>query len=80
MNSKQMLELDLGGSITEAHKFFSAWSHSRPGGVIVITYRRDRQKAIDDLYLHNFRYDDVPLVNRFDAKAVLIAEYGVTFL
>ncbi|HBJ38641.1 MAG TPA: hypothetical protein DDZ51_28605 [Planctomycetaceae bacterium] len=73
-----VLGLDLDGVITDAPHFFSAWTHSWPGKVIVITYRRDRQKAIADLEERTIRYDEVVLVNRFEAKAEVIAEYGVT--
>ena len=74
-----ILGLDLDGCITDAPEFFSAWSHSWPGKVFVITYRRDKQKAINDLAERNIRYDDVILVDRFDGKAAVIAEKGVTF-
>ena len=74
----QVLGLDLDGCITEAPEFFSAWTHSWPGKVIVITYRRDRAKALADLDERNIRYDEVVLVDRMDAKAEVIAEYGVT--
>ncbi len=72
------LGLDLDGVITEAPEFFSAWTHSWPGKVIVITYRRDRAKAIADLEERNIRYTEVVLVDRFEAKAKVIAEHGVT--
>ena len=72
------LGIDLDGTITEAPKFFSVWTHSWPGKVIVITYRRDRAKAIADLNDRNIRYDEVLLVDRMDAKAAVIAEHGVT--
>ena len=72
------LGLDLDGCITDAPEFFSAWTHSWPGKVIVITYRRDRAKAIADLDERNIRYDEVVLVDRFEAKGEVIAEYGVT--
>lgn len=73
-----VLGLDLDGCITDAPEFFSAWSHSWPGKVFVITYRRDKQKAIRDLVEHNIRYDEVILVDRFDGKAAVIADKGVT--
>ena len=72
------LGLDLDGVITEAPEFFSAWTHAWSGKVIVITYRQDRAKAIADLQQRNIRYDEVVLVDRFDAKAEVIAEHGVT--
>jgi len=43
------------------------------GRVVTIERRRNRQKAIDDLNVHNIRYDYVVLVDRFDAKAKVIA-------
>lgn len=73
-----ILGLDLDGCITEAPEFFSAWSHSWPGKVFVITFRRDKQKAISDLAERNIRYDEVILVDRFDGKAAVIAEKKVT--
>ncbi|TWU06525.1 hypothetical protein [Stieleria varia] len=76
--SRLTLGLDLDGCITEAPEFFSAWTHSWPEKVIVITYRRDRAKAIADLDERNIRYDEVVLVDRFEAKAEVIAEHGVT--
>ncbi len=78
MNLAPTLGLDLDGCITEAPELFSAWTHSWPGKVIVITYRRDRAKAIADLDERNIRYDEVVLVDRMDAKAEVIAEHGVT--
>jgi len=71
------LGLDLDGVITEAPEFFSAWTHSWPGKVIVITYRNDRQKAIADVESRNIRYDEIILVDRFDAKAEVIRDKGV---
>ncbi len=76
--SRFTLGLDLDGCITDAPEFFSAWTHSWPGRVIVITYRRDRAKTILDLDERNIRYDEVVLVDRMDAKAAVIAEHGVT--
>lgn len=46
--------------------------------MIVITYRRDRAKAIADLDDRNIRYDELVLVDRFEAKAEVIAVHGVT--
>ena len=73
-----ILGLDLDGTITDAPKFFSAWTHSWPGRVVIITYRTDREKTIRDLEEHEIRYDDLVLVDRMDGKAAVIAEYGVT--
>lgn len=72
------LGLDLDGTITDAPEFFSVWTHSWPGRVVIITYRTDREKTIRDLEEHEIRYDDLVLVDRMDGKAALIAEYGVT--
>jgi len=72
-----VLGLDLDGCITDAPEFFSAWSHSWPGKVIVITYRRDLQKAKNDLEACQIRYDEVVLVDHFAAKAKVIADQRV---
>jgi hypothetical protein len=71
------LGLDLDGCITDAPEFFRALSRAWPGEVIVVTYRRDRGKAVDDLAAHGIRCDDVVLVDSFDQKAEVIAERGV---
>jgi len=47
--------------------------------VVIITYRKDRQKAVQDLADRNIRYDELVLVDRFEAKAEEIAELGVAF-
>ncbi len=73
------LGLDLDGVITEAPEFFSAWTHSWPGEVVIITYRRDRPKAIQDLADRDIRYDQLVLVDRFEAKAEAIVALGVDF-
>jgi len=72
------LGIDLDGTITDAPEFFSAWTHSWPGRVVIITYRNDREKTIADLEQLETRYDDLVLVDRMDGKAAVIAEYGVT--
>jgi uncharacterized HAD superfamily protein len=72
------LGLDLDGTITEDPKFFSAWTKSWPGRVIIITYRNDREKTILDLERLDIRYDELVLVDRMDGKAAVIAEHGVT--
>jgi predicted HAD superfamily Cof-like phosphohydrolase len=66
------LGLDIDGVITDAPEFFSAWSHSWPGRVVVITFRLDREKAIRDLVERKIRYDQLHLVNRFEQKAEVI--------
>lgn len=43
------LGLDLDGCVDEAPSFFHILSHVWPGNVIVVTYRRDREKALADL-------------------------------
>lgn len=77
--SNLKLGLDLDGVITETPEFFSAWTHSWPGEVVIITYRTDRQKAVQDLADRKIRYDELVLVDRFEAKAEVIANLGVVF-
>jgi uncharacterized HAD superfamily protein len=72
------LGLDLDGVITDAPTFFSAWTHSWKGKVIIITYRKDREKAIRDLDERLIRYDEVILVDRFEAKAEVIREKKIS--
>ena len=73
-----VLGLDLDGVITDAPTFFSTWTHSWPGKVIVVTYRKDRSKAVEDLEQRGIRFDEVVLVDRFEAKAEVIKEKQIT--
>ena len=77
-NSLPTLGLDIDGVITDAPEFFSEWSHSWPGRVVVITFRHDREKAIRDLDERKIRYDEVFLVNRFEQKAEVIRRERVS--
>ena len=72
------LGLDLDGTIDEAPDFFRTLSRLWPGKVVVITFRRDRAKAEADVARHGVRCDELALVDRFEAKAEVIAERGVT--
>jgi hypothetical protein len=72
------LGIDLDGCVDES-SFFQILSHVWPGDVIVVTFRRDRDKAIVDLQKYGIRYTDVVLVNSFDQKAEVIAERGISF-
>ena len=69
--------IDLDGCIDEAPIFFQLLSCYWPGKVFVITFRNDRSKAINDLAKFNIRYDELILVNSFDAKAQVIRENGI---
>ena len=73
------LGIDLDGCVDESPTFFNILSHVWPGDVIVVTFRRDKEKAIADLKKHGIRFTDVVLVNSFDAKAEVIAERGISF-
>lgn len=71
------LGLDLDGCVDEAPIFFRILTRAWPGQVVVITFRRDRAKAEEDLARFDIRYTDLTLVNSLDAKAEVIAEKGV---
>lgn len=73
------LGLDIDGCIDEAPIFFNILSNSWPGDVIIITYRDDRQKAIDYLEKFNIYYDELILVDSFEAKAQVIQEKMIKF-
>ena len=76
---KPTLGIDLDGCVDESPSFFNILTHVWPGDVIVITFRRDRDKAVADLEKHGIRYTDVVLVSSFDAKAEVIAERGISY-
>jgi hypothetical protein len=72
------IALDLDGTIDEAPEFFRLLSESWPGKVYVITYRSDQAKAERDVAKFGIRCDEVILVSRFDEKADVIAERGIS--
>ena len=75
------LGLDLDGLLDEANDFFRTLSKIWPGRVVVISYRDDYPKTEADLKRLEIRYDELVLVDSFDAKADVIAEkqIGVYF-
>lgn len=72
------LGLDLDGLLDEANEFFKVLAKIWPDKVVVISYRSDYAKAEADLERLGIRYDELVLVNSFDAKADVIAEKNVT--
>lgn len=74
MKQTPSIGLDLDGCIDEAPAFFGPLSHVWPGQIFIITYRRDYNKA--ETYVNQFgiRYDELILVDRFEAKAEVITE------
>ena len=75
---KPTLGIDLDGCCDES-SFFNILTHVWPGDVIVVTFRRDREKAVTDLKRFRIRYTDVVLVDSFEAKAQVIDERGISF-
>jgi hypothetical protein len=71
------LGLDLDGLLDEANEFFKLFATIWPGKVIVISYRDDYAKAEADLERLGMTYDELVLVDSFDAKADVIAEKNV---
>lgn len=71
------LGLDLDGLLDEAHTFFTLLASIWPGNVVVISYRNDYAKAEADLERLGIKYDELVLVDSFDAKADVIAEKNV---
>lgn len=70
----ESLGLDLDGTIDEAPIFSRTLCRVWPGKVFVLTYRSDRKKAEADLSRFEIRYDELILVDSFDAKAPIIVE------
>ena len=66
--------IDLDGTIDEAPAFFAALTHAWPGRIVIITYRDDRIKALDDLARYGVRFDELELVSSFAEKAVVLRE------
>lgn len=71
------LGLDLDGLLDEANDFFQLLASIWPGHVVVISYRSDYAKAEADLERLSIKYNELVLVDSFDAKAEVIAEKGI---
>ena len=75
--SAPVLGLDLDGVLDHATDFFQTLTHMWPSKVVVITYREDTERAEHDLRDLGIRYDELVLVDSFDAKADVVREHGV---
>ena len=71
------LDIDLDGTIDEACSFFQILSNSWPGDVVIVTYRKDREKTVADLARYGIKYDEIILVNSLADKARVVQERGV---
>ena len=71
------LGIDIDGCIDEATIFFQFLSHCWKGKVYIITFRDNREKAIRDLARFNIRYDELILVDAFEAKAEVVARENI---
>ena len=70
---------DLDDCCDESPVFFKTLSSIWPGKVYVITFRSNRDKAISDLAKYGIQYDELILVQSFDAKAEVIVREGISF-
>lgn len=73
-----ILGLDLDGVLDEAPAFFGILTKVWPGNIVIITYRDDRSKAEADLQRLGIRYNELVLVDSFEAKSKVIIEEGVS--
>jgi len=71
------LGLSLDGVIDAAPIFFKLLASRWPGQVFVITSRHDRSGAEKMLAEYGIDYDELILVDSFDAKARVIMEKGI---
>ncbi len=71
------LGLDLDGLLDEATDFFKLLAKIWPGNVVIISFRDDVEKAEADLKQLGIEYDELILVDSFDAKATVIANKNV---
>lgn len=71
------LGIDLDGCVDECPVFFGTLTAVWPGDVVVITFRQDREKAVQDLKKFGIRYTRLELVNSLEAKAGVIRDLGI---
>ena len=75
--TSQQCTTTFDGCIDEAPDFFGPLSNVWPGKIYVITFRRDYDQAVDYVNSFGIRYDEIILVNRFEAKAEVIAAKNI---
>lgn len=73
----EAIGFDLDGTIDESPGFFKILAGLWPGRVYIITYCRDRQKAVDRLAEFGIKYYELVLVDEFEDKAKVIAEHDI---
>lgn len=71
------LGLDLDGTLDDAVALLHPLSYLWPGPVCIITYRDDRQMAVQRLGELGIRYDELYLVGSFKEKADVIKNRGI---
>ena len=72
------LGIDLDGCIDECPVFFRTLTAVWPGDVVVITFRQDREKAVQDLRRFGIRHTKLVLVKSLEAKAEVISDLGIS--
>ena len=71
------LGIDLDGCVDECPVFFGTLTAVWPGDVVVITFRDDHAKAVQDLKKFGIRYTKLVLVKSLEAKAEVIRDLGI---
>lgn len=72
-----ILGLDLDGTIDENPAFFQVLSRSWPGPVHIVTFRLDKNHAIEYATSLGVRFDDLHLASGHEDKGRIIAELGI---
>lgn len=72
------LGIDLDGTIDEAPEFFRMLSKVWPGRVYIITFRADRDKALERAKSFGVYFDDLVTVGSLDGKAEVIKSLDIS--
>jgi len=72
------LGLDVDGCIDESPSFFSILTKTWSGNVFIVSMRSDLEKLKNFLAEQEIRYDNIFLVKRFEDKAKIIVENGIS--
>jgi uncharacterized HAD superfamily protein len=72
------LGIDVDGCIDESPSFFNILTNNWSGNIFIVSMRSDLDKLKNFLNENNIKYDKIFLVKKFEDKARVIIENGIS--